>query len=93
MQEFFDSIIAKGGEGVILREPQSMYKAGRSDSLRKYKPYFDAEVRVIENNYPHGFQCKQYEFLLFCRLLTSFTGRMAEIFLYQLLTTLTKQRK
>jgi ATP-dependent DNA ligase len=43
----------------MLREPQSLYKAGRSESLRKFKPYFDTEVKVIENNYPHGFKCEQ----------------------------------
>ena len=43
----------------MLREPGSFYKHGRSSSLRKYKPFADAEVKVIENNYPHGFQCIQ----------------------------------
>ena len=57
--EYFNQIIEKGGEGVMLREPQSLYKAGRSDSLRKYKPFFDTEVKVLENNYPHGFNCLQ----------------------------------
>jgi DNA ligase-1 len=59
LKEHFDNIIAKGGEGVMLREPQSLYKAGRSNSLKKFKPFFDTEVRVIENNYPHGFKCLQ----------------------------------
>jgi DNA ligase-1 len=59
LKQYFDEIIAKGGEGVMLREPQSLYKAGRSQSLRKFKPFLDTEVKVIENNYPHGFHCKQ----------------------------------
>jgi DNA ligase-1 len=59
LKQYFDEIIAKGGEGVMLREPQSLYKAGRSDSLRKFKPFFDTEVKVVENNYPHGFNCVQ----------------------------------
>jgi DNA ligase-1 len=59
LKEYFDDIISKGGEGVMLREPQSLYKAGRSESLRKFKPFFDTEVKVIENNYPHGFNCQQ----------------------------------
>ena len=59
LKEYFDSIIAKGGEGVMLREPHSLYKAGRSDSLRKYKSFFDTEVKVLENNYPYGFNCLQ----------------------------------
>ena len=60
LSEYFNSIIAKGGEGVMLNESQSLYKEGRSSSLRKYKPFFDTEVRVIENNYPHGLDCEQY---------------------------------
>jgi ATP-dependent DNA ligase len=56
LKEYFDSIILKG-EGVMLREPQSLYKAGRYQSLRKFKPFFDTEVKVLENNYPHGFHC------------------------------------
>jgi ATP-dependent DNA ligase len=60
LQEYFNSIVAKGGEGVMLREPRSLYKAGRSPSLRKFKPYFDTEVKVVENKYPHGFNCLQY---------------------------------
>jgi DNA ligase-1 len=59
LTSYVDSIIAKGGEGVILRAPQSLYKAGRSENLRKVKPFFDTEVKVVENNYPHGFKCLQ----------------------------------
>ena len=59
LQQYSNEIIAKGGEGVILREPGSMYKAGRSSSLRRYKPYLDSEVRVVRNQYPHGFLCEQ----------------------------------
>jgi DNA ligase-1 len=63
LKQYFDEIIAKGGEGVMLREPHSFYKIGRSNSLRKFKPFFDTEVKVIENNYPHGFNCQQYEII------------------------------
>ena len=59
LQQFCDSIIAKGGEGVMLRDPQAVYKSGRADSMRKYKPFYDTEVKVVENNYPHGFNCVQ----------------------------------
>lgn len=59
LKEYFKSIVAKGGEGVMLREPGSIYKQGRSKSLRKYKEYFDTEVKVVENAYPHGFNCLQ----------------------------------
>ena len=59
LNEYFSSILAKGGEGVMLRDPQSLYTVGRSPSLRKLKPFFDTEVKVVENNYPHGFNCEQ----------------------------------
>jgi DNA ligase-1 len=59
LKEYFDKIIAKGGEGVMLRESQSLYKAGRSEGLRKFKPFYDMELRVLENNFPHGFLCLQ----------------------------------
>jgi DNA ligase-1 len=59
LQEFFENVAKKGGEGVMLREPQSLYKTGKSESLRKFKPFFDTEVKVLENNYPYGFNCLQ----------------------------------
>ena len=59
LNSFNSSIIAKGGEGVMLREPGSLYKQGRSTSLRKFKPFFDTEVKVVKNQYPYGFQCEQ----------------------------------
>ena len=59
LKQFYNSVVAKGGEGVVLREPGSMYKSGRSTSLCKFKPFFDSEVKVIKNQYPHGFLCEQ----------------------------------
>ncbi len=59
LQQFNDSIIAKGGEGVMLREPRSMYKQGRSTSLRRFKPFYETEVKVVKNQFPHGFTCEQ----------------------------------
>ena len=66
LKQFNESVIAKGGEGVMLREPGSFYKAGRSASLRRFKPFFDTEVKVVKNQYPHGFTCEQYFFLILC---------------------------
>ena len=59
LEEFAASIIAKGGEGVMLREPGSLYTAGRSKSLRRFKPFLDTEVKVLMNMYPHGLSCEQ----------------------------------
>jgi DNA ligase-1 len=40
-------IIARGGEGLMLREPGSRYEPGRSNTLLKVKQFQDAEARVI----------------------------------------------
>ncbi len=36
-----------GGEGLVLHRRSAHYHAGRSDDLIKYKPYEDAEARVV----------------------------------------------
>ena len=43
----------------MLREPESKYESGRSFSLQRYKEYTDTEVKIINNMYPHGFDCEQ----------------------------------
>jgi DNA ligase-1 len=42
-----DRVVRQGGEGVMLRQPESAYEAGRSSTLLKVKPYDDAEATVI----------------------------------------------
>jgi DNA ligase-1 len=42
-----DRVVREGGEGVMLRQPESAYEAGRSPTLLKVKPYDDAEATVI----------------------------------------------
>jgi DNA ligase-1 len=42
-------IEASGGEGVILRKPQSPYTVGRSRDLLKVKTFQDAEAVVIQH--------------------------------------------
>jgi DNA ligase-1 len=59
LAKYFKEIVAKGGEGVMLREPGSLYRGGRSTSSRKYKEFFDSEVKVLETNFPYGFDCLQ----------------------------------
>ncbi|HEX7030671.1 MAG TPA: DNA ligase [Gammaproteobacteria bacterium] len=43
----FRKVVAAGGEGLMLHHRDARYRAGRSDRLLKYKPYEDAEARVI----------------------------------------------
>ena len=42
-----DRIVRLGGEGLMLRQPESAYEPGRSPTLLKVKPYDDAEATVI----------------------------------------------
>lgn len=47
-------IVAKGGEGVMLRDPEAAYVAGRSETLLKLKPNDDAECRVVAHHFGKG---------------------------------------
>jgi DNA ligase-1 len=47
MQVNYCDIIDKGGEGVMLRHPDSMYEERRSPYLLKYKPTISDEATVI----------------------------------------------
>lgn len=38
-----------GGEGLMLRQPESLYEAGRSSTLLKVKTFHDADARVVEH--------------------------------------------
>lgn len=49
-----DRVVRLGGEGLMLRQPESMYEAGRSATLLKVKPYDDAEATVIAHEPGQG---------------------------------------
>lgn len=42
-----ERVETSGGEGLMLRRGDSLYVAGRTDDLLKYKSYEDAEAKVI----------------------------------------------
>ncbi len=44
----------RGGEGLMLREPGSLYEQGRSMTLLKVKTFFDAEARVVSHSPGRG---------------------------------------
>ncbi len=46
LDELFKGIIASGGEGVILRNPSSIWEPYRTHQLVKVKPHHDAEAIV-----------------------------------------------
>jgi len=41
------AVVAAGGEGLVLQHRDAHYIVGRSPTLLKYKPYDDAEARVV----------------------------------------------
>lgn len=46
-QQFTEEVQSYGGEGVVLRDPQSRYEKGRSDSYLKFKTVSDSEGTVV----------------------------------------------
>jgi len=48
------AIVAAGGEGLMLHHRDARYRVGRSDALLKYKPFDDAEARVVGHTAGQG---------------------------------------
>lgn len=47
LQAQLDRVVKDGGEGLMLHLGSASYRSERSDDLLKFKPYDDAEARVI----------------------------------------------
>lgn len=47
LQQYFDHIVALGGEGVMLHKKASYYEIGRTHNVLKLKAFQDAEATVI----------------------------------------------
>ena len=48
LQALLDKTVKLGGEGLMLHRGASLYRSERNGDLLKFKPYDDAEARVIE---------------------------------------------
>ncbi|KAM0790954.1 hypothetical protein ACM66B_004259 [Microbotryomycetes sp. NB124-2] len=48
LTELVSRVAAQGGEGVMLRQPGSIYVNKRDKSLLKVKSFYDAEARVVD---------------------------------------------
>jgi ATP-dependent DNA ligase len=48
MKELHSQYVAEGYEGIMLRNKQGLYKNARSDSLQKFKLFFDGEFKVVD---------------------------------------------
>lgn len=52
---WLDKITEKGGEGIMLRDPDSYYQCGkRSNGLLKYKKVQTMDLRIIDFNFGNG---------------------------------------
>ncbi|GGA08920.1 ATP-dependent DNA ligase [Dyella caseinilytica] len=47
LKRHLDEVVAGGGEGLALHRGSSLYHAGRNGDLLKFKPYDDAEAKVV----------------------------------------------
>lgn len=54
LDRWLDYIVAKGGEGIILRDPDGHYEHKRTDALLKYKKVQTMDLRVIGWNEGKG---------------------------------------
>jgi len=54
METYYQEIIGGGGEGIMIKHPNSVYENGRSSNLLKYKPSFDREAIIVDYNGGQG---------------------------------------
>lgn len=54
LREKLAEIESLGGEGLMLRQPSSLYEVGRSSTLLKVKTFFDAEATVVDHSAGKG---------------------------------------
>jgi DNA ligase 1 len=47
LQQLLRDVVSGGGEGLVLHRAAALHAAGRSDDVRKLKPFDDAEARVV----------------------------------------------
>ena len=48
LYQFYQKIVRSGGEGVVLRNPDTEYEHRRTRNLIKFKPVLDKEAKVID---------------------------------------------
>ncbi|MGP4845011.1 DNA ligase [Marinobacter sp. 1Y8] len=54
LMEQLDQVVANGGEGLMLHDGNSLYRAGRTDDVLKVKRYQDAEAVVVGHTEGNG---------------------------------------
>ena len=51
---FLDEVVSKGGEGIVVRDPNASYISGRSDKILKLKKWNDSECQIVAINNGKG---------------------------------------
>lgn len=56
--DLLESVLKKGGEGLMIRDPYGVYRGGRESASRssilKVKPFIDEEAEVLKVDLSHG---------------------------------------
>jgi hypothetical protein len=47
VENYLERVLDQGGEGVVIRNPEAIWTPKRHRSILKYKPFQDAEARVV----------------------------------------------
>lgn len=47
VEEYLNSVLEQGGEGVVIRDPAAHYKPKRMTHILKYKPFDDDEAKIV----------------------------------------------
>ena len=58
LEKFLQDIIDRGGEGIILRDPNSPYHPGNSEGYLKHKKFRDAEAKIVGTVAPGLWECE-----------------------------------
>lgn len=48
MKKNYEELLKEGAEGIMLKDPSSIYEDKRSNFMLKYKPSFDAEAKILD---------------------------------------------
>jgi DNA polymerase/3'-5' exonuclease PolX len=54
MDKLYKDILKKGGEGLMIKDPDSLYEDKRSNYMLKVKPDFDEEAEIVDYKLGNG---------------------------------------
>ncbi len=54
LNQLYNNVLQKNGEGLILKNPKSFYEDKRSNNMLKFKPDFDEEAIIVDYKLGNG---------------------------------------